>query len=221
MSRISHTKTEEEKKVFEVESEAKEIFKKNGKDALIKFLDEIFNDEKRTVVEKSTIIQRDENTVFLHCPNCGFKFSHNIETNGKFTGLIGGATVGGVLGSSIGIAGAFGAISGTLPAVIIVGFLGKLFGENFDKPKCVKCSVKFHIPSDIKPECTKNLVIKVKHKIKVKSVDEIIEQVKDDELEDKIFEMKHGRPRIFKSEEFRELLKEKAKEFVEKRNKKL
>lgn len=92
-----------------------------------------------------------ENFVYVHCPSCGYGFSHEKAIGGKITGGAGGATAGAVLGAKVGIAmGPLGAIAGTIPGAILGGIFGKSFGNKYDKPRCPKCATKFEIPNNLK-----------------------------------------------------------------------
>lgn len=52
--------------------------------------------------------------IFVHCPGCGYGFTHELLSNGKTVGGISGASAGAILGAKVGIAmGPLGAIAGT------------------------------------------------------------------------------------------------------------
>jgi hypothetical protein len=92
-----------------------------------------------------------EGFVFVHCPSCGYSFSHEKLIGGKIAGGAGGATTGAILGAKIGIAlGPLGAIAGTIPGAILGGVFGRNLGNKYDKPRCPKCSTKFEIPENLK-----------------------------------------------------------------------
>ena len=92
-----------------------------------------------------------EKKVIVHCPSCGYKFSHKISISGTATGGIGGIIAGAITGAKIGIAGGpFGAIAGTIPGAILGGIFGKNIGNGFDNPRCPNCSTKFSVPNNLK-----------------------------------------------------------------------
>lgn len=92
-----------------------------------------------------------EKKVIVHCPSCGYKFSHKISIGGTATGGIGGMAAGAALGAKIGIAGGpFGAIAGTIPGAILGGLFGKNIGKGIDNPRCPSCSTKFSVPNNLK-----------------------------------------------------------------------
>lgn len=87
----------------------------------------------------------------LHCPACGFGFTHIVSIDGKIKGGVGGAAAGAILGGKIGIAlGPLGAIAGTIPGAILGSIFGKDIGNNYDKPRCPNCGTKFEIPTSLK-----------------------------------------------------------------------
>lgn len=89
--------------------------------------------------------------LFVHCPGCGFGFTHELLSNGKSLGGIGGASAGAILGAKVGIAmGPLGAIAGTIPGAILGGLFGNNLGNNYDKPRCPNCGTKFEIPNSLK-----------------------------------------------------------------------
>jgi outer membrane lipoprotein SlyB len=95
--------------------------------------------------------QSGDNIINVHCPSCGYKFSHQIKNDGKITGGVGGIAGGAMLGAKIGIAmGPLGAIAGTVPGAILGGIFGKDLGGKFDNPRCPSCGIKFVIPSSLK-----------------------------------------------------------------------
>ena len=92
-----------------------------------------------------------EKKVMVHCPSCGYKFSHTITIGGTATGGIGGMAAGAALGAKIGIVGGpLGAIAGTIPGAILGGLFGKNIGKGFDNPRCPSCSTKFSVPNNLK-----------------------------------------------------------------------
>ncbi|HEY9169195.1 MAG TPA: hypothetical protein VIN72_06885 [Lutibacter sp.] len=95
--------------------------------------------------------QSGKNIVTVHCPSCGYKFSHNIKIEGAATGGVGGVIAGALTGAKFGIAGGpLGAIAGTIPGAILGGIFGKNIGKGFDNPRCPSCGSKFVIPNSLK-----------------------------------------------------------------------
>lgn len=87
----------------------------------------------------------------VHCPKCGYKFTHYPSNQGKVTGSAAGIFGGAVLGSKIGLAlGPLGAIAGTIPGAIFGGLFGSNIGSNFDKARCPSCGTNFEIPENLR-----------------------------------------------------------------------
>ena len=77
----------------------------------------------------------------VYCRKCGaagYIPDGQGKTAGK-AGLVGGAAAGGWLGSSVGLAGAFGAASGLLPAALIGAWVGRKVLKKLTAPSCKKC----------------------------------------------------------------------------------
>jgi DNA-directed RNA polymerase subunit RPC12/RpoP len=88
--------------------------------------------------------------IYLHCPSCGYGFTHELIIDGKVKGGLGGVAAGALLGGKIGLAlGPFGAMAGTIPGAILGGIFGKNIGNDFDKPRCPDCGTKFQIPRSL------------------------------------------------------------------------
>lgn len=106
-------------------------------------------DELSKSEEKKTKTPSKE--IFVHCPGCGYGFTHELLSNGKAVGGISGASAGAILGAKVGIAmGPLGAIAGTIPGAILGGLFGNNLGNNYDNPRCPNCNTKFQIPSSLK-----------------------------------------------------------------------
>jgi hypothetical protein len=87
------------------------------------------------------------NKIYIHCPACGFAFSHTKEDKGKNLGGFSGAAAGATLGAKVGITfGPIGAIAGTVPGAVLGFFYGKELGDKFDRPRCPSCGTKFQLP---------------------------------------------------------------------------
>lgn len=83
----------------------------------------------------------------IHCPKCGFQFSHGTTQKGKAFGGVGGAATGAALGARIGIVGGpIGAMAGTIPGAILGAIFGAKTGGYFDKPTCPECGTTFATP---------------------------------------------------------------------------
>lgn len=111
-------------------------------------------DECNALFDKYSNQKNDEinaKEIFVHCPGCGYGFTHEPLSNGKAVGGISGASAGAILGAKVGIAmGPLGAIAGTIPGAILGGIFGNNIGNNYDKPRCPNCGTKFEIPDSLK-----------------------------------------------------------------------
>jgi DNA-directed RNA polymerase subunit RPC12/RpoP len=89
--------------------------------------------------------------MYIHCPSCGYGFSHAKQNKGKLTGGASGLAAGAMLGAKVGIAmGPLGAIAGTIPGAILGGLFGKDIGKKYDNPRCPSCGTKFQIPESLR-----------------------------------------------------------------------
>lgn len=108
-----------------------------------KLYDEL-SETKETI---ATIVSKE---IYLHCPGCGYGFTHELNSSGKTVGGVSGASAGAILGAKVGIAmGPFGAIAGTIPGAVLGAIFGKNIGNNYDKPRCPSCGIKFEIPNSL------------------------------------------------------------------------
>lgn len=101
------SKSEEERRIILLKDKAREIYKKNGVESLVRYLNEIEKIrkiERKKIIDSVTVVDDESFCSTIHCPKCGSRFNHNIVTEGKVTGVIGGASAGAILGSQIGIA---------------------------------------------------------------------------------------------------------------------
>ncbi|MET7029808.1 hypothetical protein [Sediminicola luteus] len=89
--------------------------------------------------------------VYVHCPSCGYGFTHKKKFSGKITGGSGGAAAGAMLGAKVGLAmGPLGAMAGTIPGAILGGIFGKDLGKKYDNPRCPLCATSFSLPNNLK-----------------------------------------------------------------------
>ena len=76
----------------------------------------------------------------IYCRSCGTL--HVSDGSDKTAGKVGvavGGLGGGWLGSSVGLAGSFGAVSGLVPLVGVGALVGWLVLRNLSRPNCTKC----------------------------------------------------------------------------------
>lgn len=175
---------EEKRKINKFKNMAIDVYRKYGKEELIKYLEEVDiyrKEERRKQFEFQNGHNMTNAKIFVHCPKCGYRFQFLSINDGKITGGIGGFSAGALLGAKIGIAmGPLGAIAGTIPGAILGGLFGKNIGNNFDNPICPNCSTKFQAPNNLEYDISE---LKTQEMIRLYepiSVDEIIYASKKD-----------------------------------------
>jgi len=86
-------------------------------------------------------------TETVYCPKCGTKLTitDQVERVMQKVGSVVGTVGGGTVGAGLGIAGAFGAISGLLPLAVLGLVVGSQVGKWMDRlVTCPQCKHQFN-----------------------------------------------------------------------------